>query len=467
MTGMTRMVSGFLLLAMLVAGVPCAQAATPAGYDATIKQAESLIQKGNSGKAYALLEPLESRLAGNVRYDYLLGVSGVNAGKSSRAVFALERVKAVNPNYRNIGLWLAIAYYDSGDRERARAGFEAVASGGDAASRRKAQRYLATMDEEDAGKHGSLTGKLDFGFGRDSNITNLSPDYASAQQYAAAVPAPASNQASMESILGAQVEGRMPYSGGYLFASAGEERRDYAGNRNMTSNMVIARAGVNSISGRDTYRFSVMQRQFRQLGAFYNLNGLNNDYIITGVEANAKLQKSDNSYVGLYVQYSQIRFDVNTLEDTNQLMGGLSYTRTFQVSGSPILYLGYAHYLNQALQSKTPMNITNTPEGEMSTDAGRQTDVATLYLQYALDSDLDLYSTNFYYYRRDTGAYARSATIAYGEDNIRYLSLGANWRFRPKWSMRGQLAKTVDDSNIAFYSYRKTEATLIFRREFN
>lgn len=464
---MRRMVSRLLLLAMLATGAASAHAAAPAEYDATIQQADSLIHKGDSSKAYALLEPLESRLAGNIRYDYLLGVSAVNSGKSSRAVFALERVKAVNPNYRNVGLWLAIAYYDSGDRERARTGFEAVASGGDADSRRKAERYLATMDEEDAGRHASLTGKLDIGFGRDSNITNLSPAYASAQQYAAAVPAPATNQASMESILGASVEGRMPYSGGYLFASAGEERRDYAGNRNMTSNMVVARAGVNSISGHDTYRFNVMQRQFRQLGAFYNLNGLNNDYIITGVEGSAKLQKSVNSYVGLYVQYSQIRFDVNTLEDTNQLMGGLSYTRTFQVNGSPILYLGYAHYLNEALQSKTPMNITNTQEGEMSTDAGRRTDVATLYLQYSLDSDLDLYSTNFYYYRQDTGAYARSATIAYGVDKIRYLSLGANWRFKPKWSMRGQLATTVDNSNIAFYSYSKTEATLIFRREFN
>lgn len=464
---MTRMVSRLLLLAILSAGAAIAQAAAPASYDNTIQQAESLIHRGDSGKAYSLLEPLEPQLAGNVRYDYLFGVSAVNAGKSSRAVFALERVLAVSPGYRNVGLWLAIAYYNSGDRERARTRFQAVAAGsGDAEAKAKAERYLAVMDEEDASMRSSLRGTLEIGVGHDSNITNLSPDYASAQQFAAAVPAPATNQSSMESILGVGVEGRLAYSSGYWFASANEERRDYADNHNMTSNTVIARAGVNSI-GRNTYRVNVMQRQFRQLGAFYILNGLNNDYIITGAEGSAKLRITDNNVLGLYVQYSQIRFDVNNVEDTNQEMGGVSYTRMIQVSGNPVFYLGYAHYLNQAVRPKPPMNIVNTAEGEMSTDAGRKTDVATLYLQYSLASDLDLYSTNFYYYRQDTGAYARSATVAYGIDKIRYLSLGAIWRFLPKWSMRAQLANTRNTSNIAFYSYGKTEATLVFRREFN
>lgn len=461
---MVRMVTRVLLFALFSAVAAWAQAVTDDGSDARIRQAESLIQSGDSEKAYALLEPLETEQAGNVLYDYLLGVSAVNSGKFSRAVFALERVQAVNPDYRNVRLWLAIAYYKSGDRERARAGLGQVASTGDADARESAKRYLAIMDEEDAARHGSLTGKLDIGFGYDNNITNLSPGYASVQQYAAAVPAPATDQSGAESILGLGLEGRYPSSSGYWFVTASDERRGYIGNRNMDSNTVIARAGINTISGRNVYRFNVMQRQFRQLGTYYNMNSLTNDYIINALEGSRRHQLTENSYLGLYAQYSQVRFDVNNLEDTNQLMAGLSYMRQVEAKGRPVINLGYAHFFDQAVRQK---NSFNPAVNEGLTDAGKDTDVATLFLQYSIGADVDLVSTNYYYFRRDTGAYARSATVAYGIDKISYVSLGDNWRFRPKWSMRTLLAKTDNRSNIAAYSYSKTEATVVLRRDFN
>jgi len=44
-----------------------------------------------AAETYASLLPLESRYAGDVDYDYLLGTAALDAGKDSAAVFALQR----------------------------------------------------------------------------------------------------------------------------------------------------------------------------------------------------------------------------------------------------------------------------------------------------------------------------------------------------------------------------------------
>jgi len=53
-----------------------------------ISKANNLVQAGKFKEAYKLLQPLEFELAGNVQYDYLLGICAVNSGKPDRATIA-------------------------------------------------------------------------------------------------------------------------------------------------------------------------------------------------------------------------------------------------------------------------------------------------------------------------------------------------------------------------------------------
>ncbi len=85
-----------------------------------VRQAQALVQTGKFADAFALLQPLEFDLSGDVAFDYLLGISAVNAGKPDRATLALERVEAVAPEYGEVKLWLGIAYFQSGDMDRAK-----------------------------------------------------------------------------------------------------------------------------------------------------------------------------------------------------------------------------------------------------------------------------------------------------------------------------------------------------------
>lgn len=454
-------------LGICAAGLAQAQESTAPNTVSQIRQAEVLIEHGKAEEAYALLEPLEPELAGNVEYDYLLGVSAVNSGKASRAVFAFERLEAIAPGYKDVDLWLSIAYYQSGDRVRAKSGFEAVlAQNGNVEAKTKAEHYLAAMRQEEAGEAGkaSLRGKVEFGIGHDSNIVNSSPAYISSLQLNAALPQPASNLGGMESILNVEMEGRLPVLGHYAYASVEDDKRIYPGHDVMSSDAMLGRAGMDLTHGGDSYRLGADWRQFTQQGTAYPITGNVNDYNVAGVEGRARFQLSAQDYLGVMFQYHQVRFLANNTEDTNQVLLGANYMHLFQAGGSPVVYLGYSNLDDRAVRTKLALNPLY---GDGTTVASRNTDIFTLYFQYSISKQVDVFSTAYMYFRRDAGAFARDATVDYGKDRTSYLSLGINWRAQPLWTVRGQLAKTMNNSNIALYSYNKTEGIVLLKRDFN
>ena len=78
-----------IALALLTAGTARA--------DAITYEAAALLEAGDSQGAYDLLSPLEVDRAGDPRFDYLLGLAALETGRATEAVFAFERVLAVEP----------------------------------------------------------------------------------------------------------------------------------------------------------------------------------------------------------------------------------------------------------------------------------------------------------------------------------------------------------------------------------
>ena len=111
----------FALLAMLAAFVPIA-----AAQDATLVQAKQLMDKRDAAGAYKLLKPLEDERAGQPDFDYLLGIAALDVGRNTEAVFALERVLAVNPDHVQARAEIARAYSQLGEMETARREFETL-----------------------------------------------------------------------------------------------------------------------------------------------------------------------------------------------------------------------------------------------------------------------------------------------------------------------------------------------------
>ncbi|HZW25653.1 MAG TPA: ShlB/FhaC/HecB family hemolysin secretion/activation protein [Gallionella sp.] len=94
--------------------------------DLLLRDAERLLKAGKYADALALLESVESVRSGEVRFDYLLGVASLDAGKADKAVQAFGRVLAAAPDFDGARLDMARAYYQVDDLTRAKASFEEV-----------------------------------------------------------------------------------------------------------------------------------------------------------------------------------------------------------------------------------------------------------------------------------------------------------------------------------------------------
>ena len=440
-----------------------------------IQQAQDLVEAGKSAEAYALLQPMESEQAGTNPFDYLLGISALNSGKASQAVFALERAQATNPNYGDVNLWLAIAYRQSGNMERAKSGFNTIlAQSQNPATKSRANEYLDLIKKQEdrseleekkaAGSY--LQGNIELGMGHDSNITSSTTDYLGGMRQAFNLPdntlTPALNRAAKLYILNLGVEGRIPFASGgtYAFASLDDGKRAYNGNSVMNSDMLVIKGGVGFASNGNTYKINLARQEFRQEGTAADPV---NDYTSNGLDGDTRLMLTAYDYLGFMAQYNQMRFQTNNSEDTNQTMLGTSYMHIFHVNGSPVFYLGYTRIDDKAVRTKTSYVPTYNSGITLT---GRTTDNLALYAQYSVTDKIDIFSTGYVSIRKDSAPYARAATVMYGKDDTRSLTIGVNWRPVPLWTVRTLVSKTTDDSNISLYSYQRIESSITVKREF-
>ncbi|MDH5545975.1 MAG: tetratricopeptide repeat protein [Gammaproteobacteria bacterium] len=93
-------------------------------HEAVLQEAETLLRGGQSENAFTLLDEYAGQLEGIVEYDYLYGLSALQTGNPSIAIFALERASALSPRSGTIILDLARAYFDGNDLPQAQAMFE-------------------------------------------------------------------------------------------------------------------------------------------------------------------------------------------------------------------------------------------------------------------------------------------------------------------------------------------------------
>ena len=139
--------------------------------DELTDQAKALIDQGKAAEAFVLLEPQEGARAGEIPFDLLLGIAAIDAGQHTRAVFALERVLAVQPNNARARAEIARAYLALGETATAKQEFEAVQKQGVPAEvSATIDRYLDAVDRLDAVTRTTVRGYLEASLGYDSNI---------------------------------------------------------------------------------------------------------------------------------------------------------------------------------------------------------------------------------------------------------------------------------------------------------
>lgn len=422
--------------------------ATVAWADATLDQAKRYLEQKNPKAAFELLLPLQSQRAGEIEYDYLLGIAALDAGDAQQAVFALERVLAVNPNYLQARAEIARAYFVLGERDSARREFQAVKDSGQPIppeARESIDRYLSAL----APQQTEFKAYIEVALGYDTNtnsatgrstialpafggaISTLNPvgvkqgAWFGGLSAGGSVSHPVSEQVSL---IGAASYG-------------GKFNQRYADN--FDTQQVDLSAGARWGQGDDALlgifqaqRFWVDNNQYR--------NSL-------GGTAQWLHNFTPAQQMTVFGQYAALRFPDQPPNDANRWIVGIGYSQAFAAPYAPVAYIS----IYGGEQKETNGNFSwlgFKPYG------------ARIGGQLSLNERTLLFSGFSYEYRTYNGT--EPLFLVQRRDNQFDARLGLTYTFAPKWSLTPQVAYTNNDSNIDLNSYDRTVASVSVRRDF-
>ena len=142
-----------------------------------LRSAESRLASNDAAGAWALLAPREAELAGNPYFDYLLGIAALDTGRTSEAIFSLQRSLAVEPGFSGARMELARAYFESGNTDQARPLFVTLLGENPPPGVRDVlNRYIATIDAGPASPAARFTPFAEVTAGYDSNANGSTAD---------------------------------------------------------------------------------------------------------------------------------------------------------------------------------------------------------------------------------------------------------------------------------------------------
>jgi len=412
-----------------------------------LQKADALIKQGKAAEAYTLLEPFEFAQAGNIKFDYLLGIAALDSGKPDKATIAFERVLAVDPNFAGARIDMGRAYYQLGDYARAKAEFEnALTQNPPPVARATINNYLAEIEKRENAKKTRATGYLELSAGRDSNV-----NFATSESQIA-VPAlgnliftlnPTGVEASswyLGSALGAEINHQFNPTLG-VFAGADVRARDNTSERAFNSLSIDGRAGVTLGQGANVVRLGV-------LAGNYALNGKSNRDT-SGFNAEWRHLLNPANQLSVFGQHARYRFEPTIdVNDFDQSTYGVSWLRVVGdgkglviaslFTGNeraPLRADGGKDFSGLRLGGQVQLN----PKSELFAGVGVQT------------SEYDAVNAAFLKVRDDTQVDA---------------NIGLNWHYDKLWTVRPQISYIRNNSNIEIFQFDRTDISISIRRDF-
>ena len=424
-----------------------AGAAYAAGPD--LGKASELMRQGKPAEAYKLLEPFEFEMAGVVKYDYLLGISALDSGNPAKATFVFERVLAVNPNHAGARLDMARAYFQLGDLPRAKKEFTTVlAMNPPPFAKATIKKYLAAIADREKGISTKLAGYVEGMWGHDDNINNA------LSQAQIAVPAfnnlvftlnPTNLQTGDGYFgLNAGIDYDHHFNHDYsAYAGADLRKRSYFAQSAFNMNIIDERAGLGFGEGKNVVRAGLIGEQY-DMGSsrFMNMQGANLEWRHV-VDA--------NNMANVGAQYTAYRFPTPGLDVNNFNQNIISLAWMHAVAGGKGLLFSSVFYgTQQAVHGRADGN--STLKG------------VRIGGQYQAAPKFDLFASM----GGMVGSYAQqnAAFLTTRGDNTYDLAVGMTWHYDKYWSLKPQVKKTRNMSNIPIYQFDMTDVSVTLRRDF-
>lgn len=438
-----------------------AWACLPAAADPQVlERARGMLASGNARQAYTELLPLQDKLSGQPEFDYLLGVSALDSGRNDEAIVAFERVLAIVPGHAGAQMDLARAYYAAGSYDLAEAGFLRLRSANPPPAAQQAiNRYLEAIQARKHQTQAGWSGFGELGLGYDSNITGVPTDFGSAAQQAFNLVGiePTGNAvkrsaAFMQGAVGAEYS--RPLGRGFsLFAGGELKGRAYRQESDFNSVAGEVRFGGALNSGQNQWRTTASYLMFNQEGSAPGDPKQTNDRRIGGVTFDWRHSINTKTQLGAAVQVNSIKFPENQIEDFDQIFASVSWLRSFERAGIPLLYLtGFVS------EDRAPNKFADGVTTKSKNLVGIRS-----YLQYSLAPKVQVFNALGLIHRRDKDSFARSTQVDSGRDTYGEAAFGLAWQFRDRCALRLQYAFSHNSSNIDIYDFSRHEISSVVR----
>lgn len=325
----------------VVAGVLFGSVAHAA--DDSVLEAKRHLDGGDAQAAYELLNPLQVERAGDPEYDLLLGTAALQLGRNTEAVFALERVLAVEPNSGPARALIARAYFNLKETETAKREFENVKQTQDLPPdvALTIDRFLDAIARIEKEQGIVVGGFFEFGGGYDSNVSSAT----SVDQVA--IPAFGGTNFKLALSAQEQSDGFFNYGFGFNMRVALSKRLTAFGNasyaskinhdeKNFSIESYDAQIGINYKRARDAFVLAL------QSGGFYLADpSFEHAYRrANGGTVQWQHDFSAKNRVSAFLQYAQLTYPEQQVRDADRAIGGLGWAHAFGRTNSFVSYLG-------------------------------------------------------------------------------------------------------------------------------
>lgn len=416
--------------------------------DDLIRKGAELVKAGKGKAAYELLEPQEEARAGDKDFDLLFGIAALDAGQNTRAIFALERVLAVDPNNVRARAELGRAYLAVGETDAARTEFlNAKTLGVPADVGETVDRFLSTVERiENSGKP-SIRGYVEGTIGYDTNV-NASPALDQV-----AVPAFGNLPFSLSDTSKAQEDWFATIAGGVNFSIPVNRQLAVVGGLagSQRWNQDVSSADLQSVDGNAGISYSEGKNVY-SLAAQYNSLVVENDRYRSALGFSGQIQHNldARNQLSVFAQYADLSYVGQTARDADRWVGGVGYAHVWR---DGLVAYASAYALDETVHAK-----------EVAPYLGFDGFGVRFGAQQPLSQDWLVFGSLAYESRDGKGVDPTFLTAR--DDQQLTFNLSLSRQIRKNLSVTAQYAYIDQHSSIELYEYDRNILSVTVRQDF-
>jgi tetratricopeptide (TPR) repeat protein len=431
-----------LLLAGLLSGLAHAEV------DALVSNARTLLDQSQAQKAFDLLEPQEAARAGDPDFDTVLGIAANETGQYTRAVFALERVLAVQPGNSRARAELGRALFSVGDTKASRQVLlETKQDNIPAEAAATIDQFLQAIDRTEEAARSSVKPFIEASIGYDTNI-NSGPGNPNV-----AVPAFGGLIFTLNSA-GVETKDAFASLGGGLSARYVVDPRwsligNVYGNARVNAKYNDFNTGQVDLNFGASYRYD--KHEFSgvvQAGTYTVAGSRARDQ--QGLVGEWTYRIDGFRQWSSYIQWGDLSYPGQSLRDATRTVIGTSYAHAFRDSN--IVVFGGAYI---GTEKERASGVPQLGHDLVGLRTG---------IQKTLSDTLALFGSLAYEDRKYGGA--DPLFLVTRHDQQWNLNLGLNWVPAKLWRVTPQLALTSVKSNVVISDYNRSLFSVTVRRDF-